>query len=143
MSYSLTGSTDDSLFNIDSGTGAVTFKSVPNYESPVDSGANNVYNITVTATDSNGSAEQSVAITVVDVDDLPNITSATYNAWSNLLTVTGANMTTGDTIDANKLTFRGQGGGTNTYTLAGTYTVDSVRRHQLLSFPQQHRPGAC
>lgn len=76
VSYSLTGSTDDSLFNIDSSSGAVTFKTAPNYESPADSDTNNVYNITVTATDSSGSTARNVAITVTDVDDLPHITSA-------------------------------------------------------------------
>ena len=45
----------------------------------------------------------------------PSITSATYDASSNVLTVTGANMTTGDTIDVSKLTLTGEGG--NTYVL--------------------------
>ncbi|NJA04139.1 DUF4347 domain-containing protein [Methylococcaceae bacterium WWC4] len=50
-----------------------------------------------------------------------SITSATYDASTNVLSVTGANMTTGDTIDTTKLTLTGEGG--NTYTLAGSYTV--------------------
>ncbi len=45
----------------------------------------------------------------------PTLTSATYDANSNSLVVTGANMTTGDTINVTKLTLTGEGG--NTYTL--------------------------
>ncbi|MGZ0080261.1 DUF4347 domain-containing protein [Methylomonas sp. YC3] len=45
----------------------------------------------------------------------PSITSATYDAGTNVLTVTGTNMTTGDTIDVSKLTLTGEGG--NTYVL--------------------------
>jgi hypothetical protein len=42
---------DYDLFNINSSTGAVTFKTAPNYENPTDAGGNNVYDITVTASD--------------------------------------------------------------------------------------------
>jgi len=48
----------------------------------------------------------------------PTITSATYNASAGLLTVTGTNMTTGDTINVSLLTLTGQGGSTYTLTSA-------------------------
>ena len=54
----------------------------------------------------------------------PAVTSATYNALTNVLSVTGTDMTTGDTIDATKLTLTGEENGT--YTLAGTYTVSAA-----------------
>ena len=47
LTYSISGA-DASLFNIDFATGAVTFKSSPNYEAPGDAGANNVYHVNVT-----------------------------------------------------------------------------------------------
>ncbi|OAI01770.1 hypothetical protein A1353_00690 [Methylomonas methanica] len=53
----------------------------------------------------------------------PSITSATYDASSNVLTVTGANMTTGDTIDVSKLTLTGEGG--NTYVLTSANVTAS------------------
>ena len=59
MSYSLSG-TDASLFNINSTTGAVTFKNAPDYDSPADNGGNNAYNINVIATDSIGSTTRLV-----------------------------------------------------------------------------------
>ncbi|MDD2383806.1 MAG: Ig-like domain-containing protein [Sulfurospirillaceae bacterium] len=67
--YSL-GGTDASLFNINATTGAVTFVTSPDFENPTDTSVDNVYDITVTATDAagNASAAQNVAITVENVD---------------------------------------------------------------------------
>jgi Ca2+-binding RTX toxin-like protein len=64
--------TDAGRFNIDAATGAVTFKTAPNFEAPADTGANNVYDITVAATDgSQTSAARAVAITVTNVNEAP------------------------------------------------------------------------
>jgi len=76
LTYSLTG-TDAARFNIDATTGAVTFKSSPNYEAPTDSGANNVYNVTVRASDGALTTSKNVAITVTNVgNEDPVFTSA-------------------------------------------------------------------
>ncbi|HEY8036212.1 MAG TPA: DUF4347 domain-containing protein, partial [Methylobacter sp.] len=53
----------------------------------------------------------------------PTITSATYDANTNVLLVTGTGMTTGDTIDPTKLTLTGEGG--NTYTLTSSSVTAS------------------
>jgi len=64
VTYSLSG-TDATLFNINSTTGAVTFKTSPNYEAPNDNGGNNTYDFTVTATDVAGNhTAQAVALSV-------------------------------------------------------------------------------
>ena len=75
LTYSLTG-TDAALFNINATTGAVTFKSSPNYESPTDAGGNNVYDVTVRASDGTNITTQAVAITVTNVNEAPTVTSA-------------------------------------------------------------------
>ena len=75
LTYSLTG-TDAARFNINSTTGAITFKSSPNYEAPTDSGANNVYDVTVRASDGVNTTSKAVAITVTNVNEAPTITSA-------------------------------------------------------------------
>lgn len=73
LSYSLAGA-DAALFSIDSATGVVTFKTPPNFESPQDSGSNNVYDFTVTASDGYlSSTAQAVAISVSDVNDAPTL----------------------------------------------------------------------
>lgn len=51
-----------------SGSGAVTFKTAPNFEAAADAGRDNAYDIIVTATDlSGGMDDQAVALTVTDV----------------------------------------------------------------------------
>lgn len=69
VTYSISD-TDSALFSVNSGSGVVTFTSAPDYESPGDSGADNVYNFTATATDTAGNTTtQSVVITVTDVSE--------------------------------------------------------------------------
>ena len=75
LTYSLTGA-DASLFNINATTGVVTFKSAPNYEAPGDAGGNNVYNITVGASDGTNTATKAVAVSVTNVNEAPTVTSA-------------------------------------------------------------------
>ena len=71
LSYAL-GGADAGLFNVNATTGAVTFKTAPNFEAPTDAGGNNVYDITVSASDGvNTSVAQAVAITVTDVVEAP------------------------------------------------------------------------
>ena len=68
LSYAL-GGADALLFNINATTGAVSFNTAPNFEAPTDAGGNNVYDITVSASDGvNTSVAQAVAITVTNVD---------------------------------------------------------------------------
>ena len=75
LTYSLSG-TDGALFTIDPTTGAVRFIASPDFEDPDDAGGNNVYNITVTASDGDKSTNHDVAITVTNVnEDAPIFTS--------------------------------------------------------------------
>ena len=62
----------------DDGTYQLTFKESPNYEDPADAGTNNVYNITVVATDSDGQTDMmAVTVTVTNVDEAGTITLST------------------------------------------------------------------
>ncbi len=54
VSYAISGGADAGLFNIDTVTGEVTFKAVPDFEAPLDQGQNNQYSIDVIVTDSGG-----------------------------------------------------------------------------------------
>ena len=94
LSYTL-GGADAALFDINAASGAVTFEVSPNFEAAGDSGADNVYDITVTASDGDlSSAAQAVAITVTNVNDAPVITSngggaiAAINVAENTTAVT-------------------------------------------------------
>ncbi|MFY0592910.1 cadherin domain-containing protein, partial [Roseivirga sp.] len=70
LSFSVSSGNDEGLFDINASTGAVTFKTAPDFENPTDNGANNTYVINVIATDAAGnSANQDVTITVTDKAD--------------------------------------------------------------------------
>ena len=65
--------TDAAAFSLDAGE--VTFKAVPNFEAPKDAGKDNVYNITVVATDSDGQTdEMGVTVTVTNVEEGGTVT---------------------------------------------------------------------
>src|SRR3989338_1474044 len=88
LAYTKSGA-DTALFNLDPNSGAVTFISAPNFEAPADAGGDNVYNITVTATDGAGNAtNQAVAITVTDVNEMPTLTSGTAASFAENATGT-------------------------------------------------------
>ncbi len=76
--YSLSG-TDAALFTINANTGEVSFIAAPDFEMPGDADGDNVYDITVTASDGTNCTDQSVAITVTD------------NALVELSTLDGSN----------------------------------------------------
>ena len=66
--YTLSGA-DAVLFSIDT-TGVVTLQASPNFESPSDSGANNVYDMIVQVSDGSLSATQSLAVSVTNVNEV-------------------------------------------------------------------------
>ena len=102
--YSLSG-TDASLFNISNGN--VNFKNAPNFELPSDSGANNVYDINVIASDGSLTATQAVAIAVTNVNEVPsNLTLSNSTIAENqpINTVVG-NFTTTDPDEGNTFTY--------------------------------------
>ena len=94
LSYSLTGGADQTLFNIDPDSGAVSFKSAPNFENPTDANHDNVYSVQVQVSDGTNLVSQNLSITVANVDESPTITSAnTASIAENstfVVTVTGS-----------------------------------------------------
>jgi VCBS repeat-containing protein len=149
VTYSLTGGADQALFNIDTNSGVVTFKNAPNFEAPGDNGANNVYDIQVTANDTVNTTVQSIAVTVTNVNEAPSVSSAATanfaeNGTGTVYTVTGSDPDAATTftyavggtdanlfnIDANTgaLTFKaapdfeapGDNGGNNVYDVTVT-----------------------
>jgi|GEM_PF-1643038 len=88
LSYSITGSVDDALFTIDANTGVLTFISAPDYEAPSDVGADNVYNVQVTVTDSGAATDvQDLAVTVTN--DVVDDTAVSFQTVSSATTDEG------------------------------------------------------
>ena len=67
--YGIAGGDDADLFWIDAQTGRITFLFSPDHEAPIDAGADNTYDIVVSASDGvNSATETAVSITVTDID---------------------------------------------------------------------------
>jgi len=68
--WTLRASSDSATVNLNSSTGNLTFKTSPNYEIPTDANADNIYQITVRATDTAGNyADLALSVTVTNVDE--------------------------------------------------------------------------
>lgn len=67
LTYSITGGSDSSKFNINSLTGILNFNFITNYESPSDSNLDNVYQLEITVADSNTQYSKLIDIKVEDL----------------------------------------------------------------------------
>jgi hypothetical protein len=93
----LGGGIDGGIFNIvnfDTATAYIRFKVSPDYEGPTDVGTNNIYNFTITTTDSVGnSASRTFAIVVTNVNEAsttspPSVVGNVYKGIQITITVT-------------------------------------------------------
>ena len=71
--YEITGGVDQGAFSIGAMSGALTFKSAPNFEAPSDTDTNGSYVVTVEATSGTGTREmtatQTITVTVTNADE--------------------------------------------------------------------------
>ena len=114
LTYSIVGGADAAKFTINATTGALSFVSAPDFESPTDAGGNNVYDVTVQVSDGTLTDTQAIAVTVTNVNDnAPVITSngagatAAVNVAENATAVTTVTATDPDA------------GATLTYSIVG------------------------
>ena len=78
--WSLSG-TDAGDFAV-SDTGELTFRKAPDYERPADSNRDNVYSLSVRASDGRNYGYLAVTVTVTDVNEAPEITTTTKTAFA-------------------------------------------------------------
>ncbi len=69
VTYAIAGGADAARFTIDASTGALAFLSAPDFEAPADTGANNVYDVIVSASDGSSTDSQAIAVTVGNVNE--------------------------------------------------------------------------
>jgi type III secretion system FlhB-like substrate exporter len=99
LSFSIAGGADAAKFAINSSTGALSFISAPDFETPTDAGGNNVYDVIVQVSDGQGSTDsQAIAVTVTaGNDNAPVITSgATASVAENTTAVMTVTATDAD-----------------------------------------------
>jgi hypothetical protein len=78
VTWSITGGSDEAAFDISS-SGVLSFSFTPDYETPVDTGFNNTYEVKVTARDGNNQPSEEQTITVAVTNDATETgTSGTY-----------------------------------------------------------------
>jgi hypothetical protein len=101
---------DAARFNIarsETNTAIIKFNVSPDFEAPADVGGNNVYEITLTATDAAANAgSQSITITVTDVVDTSSFNSLTLAGSATTATYRTVIVITANITVASKVTFR-------------------------------------
>ena len=76
VKYSLVAGEDAARFSVDAGTGVLTFKTAPNFESPQDANLDNTYKVSVQVKDAAGEIDiQALSVVVTDVAENPMITT--------------------------------------------------------------------
>ncbi len=128
ITYSISGGADQAKFSLNSSTGALSFVSAPNYETPTDSDTNNTYVVEVTANDGNSGTDiQTITVSVTDVNESTYIPPSTPPTTTNIIsdgTLDGLNRTPTTTTTVGTSTVTTQTGtGTRTYVDDSGHTV--------------------
>ena len=71
VTFAIIGGSDAGLFNIDQTTGVLSFLAAPEFDTPDDADTDNIYEVTVEASDGVLSTSQDVTIAVTEVDTTP------------------------------------------------------------------------
>ncbi|MEP1096458.1 MAG: hypothetical protein ABJG78_15180, partial [Cyclobacteriaceae bacterium] len=95
ITYSLTGGADQADFNIDLNSGFLTFSVIPDFENPADENSDNVYALQITADDGTSTVDQSITVTVTDVNEVANAAPI----FTSANTVNFAENSTGTVLD--------------------------------------------
>ena len=94
--YAINGGADAAAFSVDAATGELSFVFAPDFEAPTDSDANNVFDVTISASDGlSPAATQDVQVTVTDQADETGAIVSTLFAPASLPAATE----TGDPTD--------------------------------------------
>ena len=106
LSYALAGGADQGKFSLNTTTGVLAFVTAPNFELPSDSNGDNVYQVSVSASDGKGGiALQNLAVSVTDVPIEATLSYSTTRfaeatANNGSITTTSTLTLVGDTFTA-------------------------------------------
>jgi len=90
--YAIVGGADAAFFAIDTATGVLTFRTAPDFELPADTDHDNVYEVTVAASDGSAADTQSLLVTV------DNVGGATIRGTKGKDKVTAVNTVKGEPL---------------------------------------------
>ncbi|MCY4417550.1 MAG: cadherin domain-containing protein [Chloroflexi bacterium] len=132
-----TSGTDGHLFEFNDRNGLV-FREPPDYENPNDSGRDNVYDLTVVATDTGGrSGRLDVTITVTAVDEGPEISGTTNYTVLEGQELIGATFTATDPEDPTIVVSNWRTSGTD----GGDFTISQDGTLSFRNTPDYDRPA--
>ena len=124
LTFSIVGGADAAQFVINASTGALNFVVAwPNFEGPLDAGADNVYDVVVQVSDGGLTDTQAIAVTVTNVNEAPGGSDRTVGTNENTAYVFGvlefgfADVDAGDSLSAVRI---------DTVPLAGSLTLNGV-----------------
>ena len=80
VGFSLSGGADKEKFAIVGNSGALSFLTAPDFETPTSSGDNNSYVVEISASDSSHSVTKQVTVTVTDIAGAPVFTSSSSSS---------------------------------------------------------------
>jgi sugar lactone lactonase YvrE len=129
LTYSLAGGVDDSDFTINQTSGVLSFANPPDFEAPGDANTDNVYEVTIAASDGHGGSDsQQISVTVTDVVETssPAFTFSLRDA----ATVGGVSLANEDIVSYDgaghfSLAFDGSDVGLAAYRIDGFAWLDS------------------
>ncbi len=132
------GGTDGSLFEFDD-RGGLVFSDPPDYENPRDSGRDNVYTLTVVATDRGGRSDTltGVTVTITAVDEGPKISGTTNYTVAEGQELTGATFTAVDPEDSSIVVSNWRTSGAD----GGDFTITQDGVLSFRNTPDYDRPA--
>ena len=131
LTYRIAGGADAVFFTINQTTGQLSFLAAPDFERPLDAGANNIYDVVVAASDGTFEDSQAIAVTISDVNEIG--VTLTGNGANEIFSPTAAaafrTTTLNDTVFGNGGNDTIDGGAGADYMAGGigndTYYVDT------------------
>ncbi|MET0392889.1 MAG: cadherin-like beta sandwich domain-containing protein, partial [Chitinophagaceae bacterium] len=135
VTYSIVPGGDGALFTVDAATGQLAFINAPDFEHPADDNTDNIYTVTVSASDGSLSATQQFNIRITDVYDIPMMLTMTMKLPENAVEVTNLEATGGAPGSGIALSIFGEED-------AALFTIDAATGNLLfLTAPDFEQPA--
>jgi len=96
ITFSKVGGPDQMFFEINSTTGVLAFVTPPDHENPRDFGSNNTYEVIVRASDGVLHDDQTIIVSILNLNEFAPVISIGLGVWENQLEVSDFNATDGD-----------------------------------------------
>ncbi|ASJ72713.1 cadherin domain-containing protein [Granulosicoccus antarcticus] len=131
VQYSITGGPDAVHFQINASTGYLSFKLSPDFEAPRDTSNSNRYELTVAATDANGTATtQAILVKVTDVNMAPTLNTTEMSSSAQFTGVIGQ-IQVFDPDLQDQVTLQITGGSAQPYFTYDAQTAQLTQNQQL------------